>query len=65
MTEYQTVPAAAARLGCSRRNILAMIANGRLKGCVKFGKAWQVPLGAIPEPPRPSGRKKQDITSIL
>ena len=54
---YETVPQAAARLGCSRRHILAMIANGRLKGCTKFGKAWQVPLGAIPEPPRMPGRK--------
>ncbi|MCR4304947.1 MAG: helix-turn-helix domain-containing protein [Gallionella sp.] len=56
---YETVPAAAARLGCSRRNILAMIANGRLHGCVKFGKAWQVPLEAIPDPPRMPGAKKR------
>ena len=61
---YETVTQAAARLGCCRRNVLTMIASGRLHGCVRFGKAWQVPVEAMPDPPRKPGAKKREIIPV-
>ena len=52
----------AVKHGTSRRNVLAMIQNGRLKA-TRFGKAWMIADDAVPMPPRKAGSKprKQEI----
>ncbi|MGH8469366.1 MAG: helix-turn-helix domain-containing protein [Gammaproteobacteria bacterium] len=58
MDNLLTVPEAAQRLGVTRQWVLALCAQGRVRGAKKIGRQWLIPAGAKvdPPPPKPAGR---------
>ena len=54
---YMTVTEAATELGISRRRVLKLIEDKRLRGAIKFGQMWMIPNKAVEGfERRPTGR---------
>ena len=45
--EYITVKEAAERWGVTPRRVQILCASERIKGAVRFGKSWMIPVGAV------------------
>lgn len=43
---YTTISATAKRWGITVRQVQYLCANGKVKGAVKFGRAWAIPVDA-------------------
>lgn len=42
--EYMTIKEATEKWGITQRRIQVLCAEGRIKGAVRFGKAWAIPV---------------------
>lgn len=71
--EYITVLEASQKWGVSQRRVQYLCSNGRIKGAVRFGKAWKIPVTAVlpnarknDEPSLPMPRKSPflDMTNL-
>ena len=51
MTGYVTVKRAAEEHGVSRRRMSQLLLQGRIRGAVKFGHQWAIPMPLVVLPP--------------
>ncbi len=56
--EYITVKEAAEKWGVSARRVQFLCTNNRIKGVVRFGRAWKIPATAV----LPNARKKEEVS---
>ena len=56
--EYITVKEAAEKWGVTARRVQYLCSSGRIKGVVRFGKAWEIPASAV----LPNARAKSEPT---
>lgn len=54
--EYITVSEAAEKWGVSQRRVQYLCGNGRIKGAVRFGPVWRIPVTAV----LPNSRKRME-----
>ena len=63
--EYITIQEVAEKWGITSRRIQVLCAGGRLKGAIKFGRQWAIPIDCVkPDDARiKSGKYKKGDTS--